>query len=125
MVGYPGVSGSFSCQALESFFGKGVKKKNYEQFHNVFEALKNNEIDYGIVPLENSSTGAIFDNYDALRDYQFYIVGEQSLFISQHLLGIKGSCKEDITHVYSHPQGLLQSSQFLRENSHMKSEVFR
>lgn len=124
VVGYPGVSGSFSCQALETFFGKDVRKKNYEQFHDVFEALKNDEIDYGIVPLENSSTGAIFDNYDAMRDYQFYIVGEQSLSISQHLLGIQGSCKENITHVYSHPQGLLQSSQFLSAHPHMKGEIF-
>lgn len=123
VVGYPGVPGSFSCKALEIYFGENVEKKNFEQFHDVFEALQNNEIDYGIVPLENSSTGAIFDNYDAIRDYQFSIVGEQSLSISQHLLGIKGSCKEDITRVYSHPQGLLQSSQFLSENPHMKGEV--
>lgn len=123
VVGYPGVSGSFSNKALEAYFGKNVQQKNYEQFHDVFEALQNDEVDYGIVPLENSSTGAIFDNYDAMRDYHFYIVGEQSLSISQHLLGIQGSCLEDITHVYSHPQGLLQSSQFLNEHPHMKGEA--
>ena len=55
----------------------------------------------GLFHLKIHRQVAIFDNYDALRDYQFYIVGEQILFISQHLLGIKGSCKE-VSHMFIH-----------------------
>lgn len=112
-VGYQGVPGSFSSQAMKSYFGKDVASTNYERFEDVFIALKNKEIDYGVVPLENSSTGAINDNYDLINKYGFYIVGEQSISIAQNLLGIKGAKVEDIKEVYSHPQGLLQTSQFL------------
>ena len=95
-VGFQGVNGSFSEAALEQYFGKDTNRKNYENFEDVFRALKNKEIDYGIVPLENSSTGAINDNYDLIRNYDFYIVGEQSISIAQHLLGMKGSKIEEL-----------------------------
>ena len=63
--------------------------------------------------MENSSTGAINDNYDLINKYHFFIVGEQSIYIAQNLLGVKGAKLNDIKEVYSHPQGLLQTSQFL------------
>ena len=90
-------------------------------YAGVYEALKNDEIDYGVVPLENSSTGAINDNYDLLRDYGFYIVGEHSIKITQNLLGIKGAKLEDITCLYSHEQGLQQSSKFLNDHPKIKA----
>ena len=71
-VGYAGVPGAFAHQAMLEYFGN-VENTNYVNFRDVFEALKNAEIDYGIVPLENSSTGAINDNYDAIRDYGFFV----------------------------------------------------
>lgn len=123
-VGFQGVPGSFSNEALDMYFSNTTKRKNYPHFEDVFKALKNNEIDYGVVPLENSSTGAINDNYDLIRDYGFYIVGEQSLSISQHLLGVQGSTIEELTDVYSHPQGLLQTSQFLSENPHIQPREY-
>lgn len=117
-VGYAGVPGAFAHQAMLEYFGD-VANINYVNFKDVFEALKNNEIDYGIVPLENSSTGAINDNYDLVRDYDFYIVGEHSVSISQHLLGTKGSSIEGLKEVYSHPQGIQQSADFLRKHPNM------
>lgn len=123
MVGFQGVPGSFSEKALKTYFGDDVQRQNYPHFKDVFEALKHDEIDYGIVPLENSSTGAINDNYDAMRDYDFYIVGEQSLAVSQHLLGIKGTKLKDIQAVYSHPQGLLQTSLFL-DKQHIQPRAY-
>ena len=120
VVGYQGVPGSFSEEALDTYFNETTPRKNYIHFVDVFKALQNGDIDYGVVPLENSSTGAINDNYDLIRDYGFYIVGEQSLSISQHLLGIKSSTVENLREVYSHPQGLLQCSQFLSKNPQIK-----
>jgi len=124
VVGFQGVPGSFSEHALESYFSKETKRKNYPQFEDVFKALLKNEIDYGVVPLENSSTGAINDNYDLIRDYGFSIVGEQSLSISQHLLGLKGSHIEDLTDVYSHPQGILQCTHFLSKYPNIQTHEY-
>jgi len=124
IVGFQGVTGSFSNQALDLYFSKTTERKNYEYFEDVFKALERDEIDYGVVPLENSSTGAINDNYDLIRDYGFYIVGEQSLSISQHLLGIKGSHTDEITTVYSHPQGLLQTSEFLSQHPYIQPKEY-
>ena len=114
-VGYQGVPGSFSNQAMKSWFGD-IEGINYPHFEDVYKALEEGDIDYGVLPLENSSTGAINDNYDLLTKYGFYIVGEQSITIDQNLLGIKGTALEDIKDVYSHVQGLKQTSEFL--NSH-------
>lgn len=114
-VGYQGVPGSFSNQALNCWFGD-IEGINYPHFEDVYQALEKGEIDYGVLPLENSSTGAINDNYDLLTQYGFYIVGEQSITIDQNLLGIKGATLEDIKDVYSHVQGLKQTSEFL--NAH-------
>ncbi|WP_294581855.1 prephenate dehydratase [uncultured Thomasclavelia sp.] len=122
-VGYAGVPGAFAHQAMLEYFGD-VDNCNYENFKDVYEALKNDQIDYGIVPLENSSTGAINDNYDLVRDYDFYIVGEHSVAITQHLLGIKGAKLSDIKDVYSHPQGIMQSSNFISEHPSITTHDF-
>lgn len=113
-IGYYGVRGSFTEEAMIKYFGHSNDEKAYEEFEDVFAAVKNDEIDYGVVPIENSSTGAISDVYDLLYKYNFYIVGEECIKINQNLIGVKGSCLEDINEVYSHPQGFEQSTEFLR-----------
>lgn len=113
VVGYPGVRGSFCHQALIQYFGTEESSRNYEDFEDVFMALKNKDIDYGVVPIENSSTGAISKVYDLLRNYGFFIVGEQYVHIDQNLIGLKGTEITDIKEVYSHTQGFEQSSRFL------------
>lgn len=112
LVGYQGVAGAFSQEAVQNFFGKDTKNIGFTEFEDVYVALKNKDIDYGVLPIENSSTGSINDNYDLIRKYGFYIVGETAVNVSQCLMGVKGSKIEDIEEVYSHPQGLAQTSDF-------------
>lgn len=112
-VGFQGVHGSFSEEALLEHFGNETAAINVKEFEDVFKALKNNEIDYGVLPIENSSTGGIVEVYDLLRKYGFFIVGEKTIKVNQNLMGIKGTKIEDIKEVYSHVQGLKQSSEFL------------
>lgn len=113
-VGFQGVPGSYSEEALISYFGKGYETYSYEEFEDVFQGLKYKSIDYAVLPIENSSTGSITQIYDLLKKYGFYIVGETSLKIEHHLLGVKGSRLKDIKTVYSHQQGFDQSSEFLK-----------
>ena len=119
-VGYQGVEGSFSEEAMIEFFGENQSAINYEKFEDVFVALKRDEIDYGILPFENSCTGAITAVYDLLSKYGFYIVGEECIKITQNLVGIKGAKLEDIKEVYSHPQGFEQSKMFLKNHENFK-----
>lgn len=116
-VGFQGVSGSFSEEALFNYFPNDVDTKNFEQFEDVFEGVSKGEIQYGVLPIENSSTGAITTVYDLLNQYDCYIVGETFVRPIQNLLGIKGAAIEDITEVYSHPQGFEQSKPFLAQHN--------
>lgn len=113
IVGYQGVPGSYSDEALIKYFGEGYNSKNFEEFEDVFQALKFNAIDYGIVPIENSTTGSINKNYDLIKKYGFHIVGEVLVKIEHNLLALEGSKLEDITEIYSHSQAFEQSSDYL------------
>ena len=119
-IGYQGVKGSFSEKAMIQFFGESKEDLNYEKFEDVFIALKEGEIDYGILPFENSCTGAITAVYDLLLKYGYYIVGEECIKIEQNLVGVKGAKLHDIKEVYSHPQGFEQSKKFLNEHDYLK-----
>lgn len=119
-TGFPGVKGSFSEEALIKFFGENSNRTSYDEFEDVFKALEMDEIDYGVLPIENSSTGAISVVLDLLNKYGFYIVGEECIKIEQHLLGIKGTSIDEIKEIYSHPQGIEQSSEFLKQNGDWK-----
>lgn len=119
-IGYQGVKGSFSEEAMIEFFGENQEAVSYEKFEDVFIGIANEQIDYGILPFENSCTGAITAVYDLLSKYGFYIVGEECIKIKQNLVGIKGTKIEDIEEVYSHPQGFEQSKVFLKEHDNFK-----
>jgi chorismate mutase / prephenate dehydratase len=112
-VGFQGVKGSYSHQALmECFDEEIIESKCYLSFKDVFEGLRSDEIKYGILPIENSSTGGIAEVYDLLGEYNFYIVGEKSIKVEHNLLGLPGADISKIEEVYSHTQGFLQCSQF-------------
>ena len=114
-VGYQGVKGSFSHQALEDYFADIAKvEMNFVHFEDVVTAVKNHEIKYGVLPIENSSTGGITEVYDLVRKYDCHIVGEKIIKVDQNLLGLHGASIDNLKQVYSHPQGLEQSREFFR-----------
>lgn len=115
-VGYYGMAGSFSEEAMLEYFGERRERVSCAEFEDVFAALKAEKIDYGVLPIENSSTGGITRVYDLLGSYGFFIVGECSLGISQNLVGVAGTTVETIKTVYSHTQGIEQSGRFLSEH---------
>ncbi len=114
-VGFFGAVGSFTEEAMLNHFGEKSEAKSYNEFEDVFEAVENGEVDYGVVPIENSSTGAISKVYDLLYKYDFFIVGEECVKIEEHLVGVEGTKIEDIKEVYSHEQPIAQSSEFLKQ----------
>jgi chorismate mutase / prephenate dehydratase len=119
-VGFQGIEGSFSHQALTEYFGEAADAVNFQSFRDVFNALGNNEIKYGILPLENSSTGGISEVYDLLGEYGFYIVGEECIKVDQNLLGIRGAEISEIEEIYSHIQGFMQSKEYFDKHPEWK-----
>lgn len=113
---FQGVEGAYSQQAMQEFFGTECDSFNVDTWKDAMEAIKNNEADYAVLPIENSSAGIVSENYDLLVEYDNYIVGEQILKIDNTLLGVKGATMDDIEVVYSHPQPLLQCSDFLEKH---------
>lgn len=120
IVGYQGVPGAYSHEAMLEYFGEDINSVSGKEFEDVFKMLKEGEIDYGVVPIENSSTGGISDVMDLLYKYDVALVGEKCLRINQTLIGINGAKIEDIEEVYSHPQGFQQSKEYLKEFQHWK-----
>ena len=115
-VVYQGVPGAYSEPAALNFFGEGTDTTGLEQFEDCFLALREGRADYAVLPIENSTTGAIRQIYDLLTQYECYIVGETTVRIEHCLMAPKGATLDTITHVYSHEQGLFQCERYL--NAH-------
>lgn len=115
-----GVEGSNTDQAMEEYFGGDITRLYEPTFKKVMQAVKDGRADYGILPIENSSTGGITDIYDLLVRFDNYIVGEHVVKIEYALLGLPEAELEGIRTVYSHPQGFLQCSKYLEEHEEMK-----
>lgn len=123
-VGYQGVPGCYSYQAGLEYFGEEVETLDCRSFRDVFEALAKGKIQYGILPIENSTSGSINDVCDLLREYEFHIVGEKCLKVEHSLLAVEGAELADIREVYSHQQGLLQCSRYLSVHPEWKQKPY-
>jgi 3-deoxy-7-phosphoheptulonate synthase len=108
-----GEKGTFSHKACTQFFGNQVSAASLHSFRAIFEAVKNGRADYGVLPLENSLTGSIHENYDLLLEYDLKIVGEITLRIVHHLIGHPEAGIDQVRRVFSHPQGFQQCRLFL------------
>lgn len=115
-VAFQGIEGSFSDGACAKVFGADVERVGLSHFQYVVEGVVNGDYDYGVLPIENSSTGSINEVYDLLYEKPCYIVGETALEITQNLMAVPGTKLEDVKFVYSHPQGLGQSQRFLLQH---------
>ncbi len=113
VVSFPGTQGSFSQQAAVAFFGEDCDYLPCDTFPGAMEAVAFKEAAYAVLPIENSSAGAVGETYDLLIKSNLHIVGEQVLPVAHHLLAVKGSCLTDIREIHSHPQALSQCRNFL------------
>ncbi|MBQ3090150.1 MAG: chorismate mutase [Oscillospiraceae bacterium] len=112
-VVYQGMPGAYSEEAAVNFFGPQVNSQGQNWFEDSFRALAEGAADYAVLPIENSTTGSIRQVCDLLTEYQFYMVGETTVKVEHCLMALPGTRLEEITHVYSHEQGLFQSDRFL------------
>jgi len=118
---YLGPEGSYSSQAAEDYFGIEGSLFPAKNFRAIMEAVKSGKAEYGVLPIENTSTGGITDIYDLLAEYDNCIIGEHVVEIHHALLGLEGSKVEEIRTVYSHQQPIRQCKKFLESHSQMKT----
>ena len=89
-------------------------------FKGIFKSLKNHQVDYGIMAIENTVAGSILPNYGLLRESNMKITGEIYLRIKQNLVALPGQKIEELKEVYSHPMAILQCQQFFEKHPHIK-----
>ncbi|MFA6890872.1 MAG: 3-deoxy-7-phosphoheptulonate synthase [Sphaerochaetaceae bacterium] len=125
-VAFQGERGAFSELAVTRLFGETIPLRPFPTFKDVFDSVDKGEVKYGVVPVENTLGGTIYDTLDQLALHQgIKVVGEQQIRIIHNLIVIPGTDLEDIREVYSHPQGLAQCARFLeKELPHAKPISF-
>jgi 3-deoxy-7-phosphoheptulonate synthase len=111
-VVYRGAPGSSGHRAAVQFFG-AERARERSSFDEVFDAVQDREAAFGVVPLENSLTGSIHENYDLLMTHDLAIVGELTLRIIHNLIAKGGTSLSDIKRVYSTPQVFERCAGFL------------
>lgn len=114
-VVYAGVPGAFAETAMVGYFGEKINGSNVKDFHEVAQSVAEGKADYGVLPIENSTAGFVNGIYDLLDRFSLSIVGEQKVCVNQCLLGIPGTELSDVKTVFSHPQGLMQSKEYLEQ----------
>lgn len=112
-VAYQGEPGAYSEMACGKFFPEQTELLPSHTFAQVFQRIQTGEAGFGVIPVENSLYGSVFETYDLLAKYPHKIIGELTLGIHHYLMGYKKYDLSDIRCVYSHPQALGQCSDFL------------
>lgn len=102
--------------ALRKFFGEEVSAIPFDLSEQVCEALEESEVDYAILPVENSIVGNVSVNLDLLYKHNFFAVGEVYLPIQHCLLVNPGTKIEKIKTAHSHPIALAQCRDFLNRH---------
>lgn len=114
-VAYLGPAGTFTHQAATRRFGSSARFRPVRTIADIFDEVERELSEFGVVPVENSTDGAVSVTLDRLIDSEVIITGEITLDISQHLISRAGDLSE-VKVVCSHPQGLAQCRAWLAAN---------
>lgn len=114
-IAFLGPEGTFSHAASLKHFGKKVQTLPATSIQQVFHCVDSQQAHYGVVPIENSTTGVINTTLDALTTSPLYICGEIILPIHHYFLRRKNN-KNPIKRIYSHEQSFAQCQNWLNNN---------
>lgn len=124
-IAFLGPKGSYSHLAARQYAARHFEQfieSGCAKFADIFNQVETGQADYAVVPIENTSSGAINDVYDLLQHTSLSIVGEMTLTIDHCLLVSGTTDLSAINTVYSHPQPFQQCSKFLNRYPHWKIE---
>ena len=111
-VGFQGERGAYSEQAVAALF-PSADAVPIRTLRQVFEAVEKEEIEHGVVPLENSLAGSINETYDLLSAGRAFVVGEAVIAVDHALMALPGTDMGELARICSHPQALAQCDEFL------------
>jgi len=114
-IAYLGPAGTFSHAAVARRFGTFVDAIAYATIDEIFRAGEGGRTDFAVVPVENSTEGAVGRTLDLMYATDLTICGEIKLRVQQNLLSA-GAGLAEITKVYSHAQSLSQCVQWLAKH---------
>ncbi|MHA1487701.1 MAG: prephenate dehydratase [Promethearchaeota archaeon] len=116
-VGYLGPMGTFTHQAALEFFAKaGTQFIPHSSTSDIFDSIEKGELDFGIVPFENSLQGTVRETLDLLIERELFIYGEVEVRVIQNLICLNDAELSDIKNVISHPQAFAQTKTWLKTN---------
>lgn len=113
-IAYLGPEGSFTHMAAQKKFGSQVDFLSCNSISEVFQKVEHDECEYAVVPVENSTEGAVTHTFDLLIDSELKICSQILLKISHNLLS--KSNQKDIKYIYSNPQAFGQCRNWLLQN---------
>jgi len=120
-VAIQGGNGSF--HEIASIFHFGVQNINtvpFETFSDMVDSIEKQEVDCGLMAIENTVAGSLLPNYALLEERDIFIEGEILLRIEQNLLALNGQEIKNINEVHSHPIALMQCAAFFKKHPHIK-----
>jgi len=113
-VAIQGERGSYSEEAARIYFKSlDFELLTKDHLDEVFDSVQSGEADYGVIPVENSTTGSIRKSLDLLLERDVRVIGEVKVKVSHALMSVKGRI-EDVKVVYSHPEAIAQCEKFLK-----------
>jgi chorismate mutase/prephenate dehydratase len=115
-IAYLGTAGSFTYMAAHQQFGSLVEYVSCSSISEVFQKVEHGECNYGVVPVENSTEGAVTHTVDLLVDSELKICAQRLLKVSHNLLS--NYPLKSIKKVYSNPQVFGQCRNWLLQNLH-------
>jgi len=110
-----GGKGAYSYLAAKKYFSNS--ENTYlacDSFENVLTSVEQGKVDFGVIPIENTTSGGITEVYDLLLESNLSIIGEEKYSVNHCLVGLKETQLADITEVVGHPQASRQCSQNLK-----------
>lgn len=114
-IAYLGPEGTFSHEAALKHFGHSMVSNPLPALDEVFREVEAGSADYAVVPVENSTEGAVNYTLDLMLSTPLHICGEVELRIHDHLMS-RASDLSEIKRVYSHGQSLAQCREWLDSN---------
>ena len=108
-----GEAGAYSHKACLSYFGDDAFPVAMMSFKEIFTAVKNNTASYGVVPVENSLSGSVHENYDLLQTHNLKIIGEVTIRIKHALITHPGVEMSTVKMILAPAHAIAQCQNYL------------